>query len=74
MRREMVSRIGLSATLLSILVALGIFLFAQERPPSEDGYGGTGQVPCVCTPPSTPPAPNWIKVTEVRYLRKFAWK
>jgi len=42
MRSEWIGRIGLSATLLSILVALGIFLFAQEQPPSEGGYGGTG--------------------------------
>ncbi len=74
MRQQRLRRVKLSATLLSILVALGIFLFAQEQPPSEGGYGGTGQIPCVCAPPSTPPAPNWIKVTEVRYLRKFAWK
>lgn len=42
MRQQRWRRVKLSATLLSILVALGIFLFAQERPPSEGGYGGTG--------------------------------
>ena len=69
------ARIGLVVVLLSMMVALGIFLFAQEPPPSEGGYGGTGQpAPCICIAPSTPPAPEWIKVTEVDFCpkRKFA--
>jgi len=69
MWRQYSARIGLVVVLLSMMVALGIFLFAQEPPPSEGGYGGTGQpAPCICVAPSTPPAPEWIKITEVRLL------
>ena len=69
MWRQYSARIVLVIVLLGMMMALGIFLFAQEPPPSEGGYGGTGQpAPCVCIAPSTPPAPEWIKVTEVRIL------
>jgi len=59
------ARTGLVVVLLSVMVALGIFLFAQEPPPSEGGYGGTGQH-CICKPPDPPPPPAWIRITQVR--------
>ena len=69
MRGREMARIGLGIVLSGMIAALGFLLFAQQPPPSEGGYGGVGQpAPCVCAAPSTPPAPNWIKITQVRLL------
>jgi hypothetical protein len=65
MRQQYNARISLVVVLLSVMMALGIFLFAQEPPPSEGGYGGTGQQ-CICKPPDPPPPPAWIRITQVR--------
>lgn len=62
-------RSGVSITSFGIFFALGLFLFAQEPPPSESGYSGVNQpAPCACLVPPTPEPPAWIKVSEVRLL------